>query len=151
MPSTPARTCACAGCERRHYAHGYCQGHYRQHIDGRELRPLEPRVKRGPRRTKPYTGRTIDARGYVRLYRPDHPNRQASGWVFEHVFVMSDSLGRALLPDERVHHRNGVRDDNRPENLELWSTLPQPSGQRTRDLVDWAIEILQRYAPGVLR
>jgi hypothetical protein len=60
---------------------------------------------------------------------------------------MQEMLGRELFPDENVHHINGVRDDNRPENLELWSTS-QPSGQRIPDKVEWALEILRRYAPG---
>ena len=49
-----------------------------------------------------------------------------------------------LFPDESVRHRNGVRDDNRPENLELW-TRPQPPGIRVTDAVAWAYEILRRY------
>jgi hypothetical protein len=44
-------------------------------------------------------------------------------------------LGRALTATERVQHKNGVRDDNRIENLELWATRTQPSGQRTTDLI----------------
>lgn len=60
---------------------------------------------------------------------------------------MEEELGRYLLPDESVHHLNGVRDDNRPENLELW-VRPQPSGIRARDAVDWAREILDRYGTG---
>ncbi len=62
---------------------------------------------------------------------------------------MERLLGRYLLPDESVHHLNGVRDDNRPENLELW-VRPQPTGIRGSDAVDWAREILRRYeGPGV--
>jgi hypothetical protein len=75
---------------------------------------------------------------------PSHPEAQADGYVPEHRIIMERKLGRYLLQDETVHHINGVRHDNRPENLELWASR-QPKGQRVADLVAWAEEILVLY------
>lgn len=70
--------------------------------------------------------------------------------VAEHRLVMERNLGRALWPDENVHHINGDRADNRITNLELWSSS-QPPGQRVEDKADWAVEILRRYRPDALK
>src|SRR6266566_7746996 len=78
------------------------------------------------------------------LGAPDNPRAGKSQYIFEHIIVMETVLGRYLLPTESVHHRSGVRDDNRPENLELW-TRPQPAGIRVSDAIAWAREILALY------
>ena len=67
-----------------------------------------------------------------------------NGYKFEHVIVMESTLNRSLVAGENVHHINGIRDDNRAENLELW-IRPQPTGIRAKDAVKWAKQIIQRY------
>ncbi len=68
-------------------------------------------------------GRRKQESGYimVRLY-PDnffYPMAEANKYIFEHRLVMAEHLKRCLLPWETVHHKNGIRDDNRIEKLEL--------------------------------
>jgi hypothetical protein len=89
-------------------------------------------------------GQARHKKGYVMIRTPGHPRATTGNYVFEHILVVERLLGRHLLPDENVHHINGIRDDNRPENLELW-TKPQPTGIRGADAVAWAHEIIARY------
>ncbi len=106
---------------------GFCHQHdykfkrYGDPLAGRTFRP------RG-------TGtRYTDTNGYVVL-------RDAAGIKqLEHRMVMEQMLGRPLRSSENVHHINGIRDDNSPENLELW-VKPQPNGQRAVDLALWVVE-----------
>jgi hypothetical protein len=66
-------------------------------------------------------GRRIDARGYIQLTLRGHPMADPKGRVPEHRLVVAERIGRWLLPTERVHHANGVKTDNRPENLWLFA------------------------------
>lgn len=69
--------------------------------------------------------------GYVIIRCPDHPNARSNGYYPEHRFVMEKVLGRLLSREEVVHHINGNKLDNRPENLIL--TTHQEHGKHHWD------------------
>lgn len=97
---------------------GYCQRHWLANTNAGKRRAVGSRY--------------VVAGGYVTIKLED------GRIIPEHRAVMEAHLGRRLLPTETVHHINGVRDDNRLENLELWYS-PQPYGQRVEDLLRYAV------------
>jgi len=78
--------------------------------------------------------------GYIMLRRTNHPNAK-NGYEFEHRLVMEEHLGRYLLPNETVHHKNGIKDDNGLENLELFSGN-HSDGVRYEDMSIEQLEML---------
>lgn len=134
------RVCSTQGCNHNAVTKGLCAGHYHRLLTGGD--PTTPLTRQNI--NKPYSARTNN--GYV--MRKDRDNELAgskNGYVLEHREVMSKKLGRPVRKDELVHHINGKRDDNRPENLELFFK-GHPPGQRPEDLVAWAYEIIALYA-----
>lgn len=119
------RRCSVEGCDRPYDTNGFCHLHYQRQRKTGETGPV------GLLRAVNGTGFLTKA-GY--RYRWRDGKRMA-----EHQIIMEEMLGRSLEPGENIHHRNGVRDDNRPENLELWVKV-QPTGQRAADLVAWVVQ-----------
>lgn len=73
----------------------------------------------GPRNPNWKGGRSIASNGYVLIKRPDHPRADCRGYVYEHILVAEQLIGRPVHKGEQVHHKNHIKTDNRPENLEV--------------------------------
>lgn len=87
---------------------GYCHKHYKKFK--KYGNPLAGRPKGDGRFTK---------EGYILLYKPDWKTARKDGYVLEHRYIIEKKLGRSLKKSEIVHHKNGIRNDNRLSNLEV--------------------------------
>ena len=83
------------------------------------------------------TSRHINTYGYVILYFGSGQK------MAEHRFVVAKRMNRLLLPHETIHHKNGIRDDNRSENLEYWPSK-HGKGQRAEDMIEWHREEIRK-------
>lgn len=122
--------CSVDGCEKLAVSQGYCGMHW-ERVKTHGHPGTAGRIR------AVFGSGSVNRDGY-RIIRID------GDAVFEHRHIMSQELGRDLLPDENVHHKDGDRAHNDPDNLELWNTQ-QPPGQRVTDKVHWALALLKRY------
>lgn len=169
------KVCSIEDCEKEAHAKTWCHGHWtrwRRHGDPTKVvrrfskgltceieecdKPVKSRYMcslhywRWYRHGDPHHTRTVSLKPYMRsgyemVYDPSHPNAGSGGSVGVHTVVMAEMLGRPLRKGESVHHKNSIRNDNRPDNLELW-VKSQPAGARVIDLIEHATWVLT-YAP----
>ena len=157
------RKCSHPSCERMqvktHRSSSiWCYPHRHRHERGLDMdAPVRPEGWKGRRarnarvNTNPggWGEWKVNGAGYLHRHRKNLVTGKVEGQL-QHRHFVEESIGRPLLPKESVHHKNGVRNDNRLENLELWSGS-HPSGQRISDKVEWATELLKTYAPERLK
>lgn len=146
-PLEQLKKCAVETCDNLCRKNELCTFHRERERAGipLELPRNHPRYRNPQAPTEWMKAPSLDKNGYQVLIRslPTEDDERTN--VLEHRLVMEKHLGRRLMPKETVHHVNGVRNDNRLENLELWSGS-HPSGQRVADKVAWAVEMIELYS-----
>ena len=95
------------------------------------------KVHSGSRHLNWKGGRIFNGFGYVLIYSPAHPNKNNSGYVLEHRLVVERFIGRYLKKGEDIHHVNGIKTDNRIENLKIMSPSAHSKLERRKKRKSW--------------
>lgn len=122
-------TCTVDGCQKPHLSKGHCNAHYIRFKKTGSVDAAIPvsKSRYGNRNSNWNGGVMHDGHGRTLLYRPEHPDANAAGYVYQYRLVMEQTLGRRLLKSEIVHHDNENPSSDDPGNLEV---MDQPAHAR---------------------
>lgn len=122
-PNTGRLNKYCLDCGKKlsRLGHKICKKCEGKHISVKQIGANNPNWNGG----RIYMGK------YILVRFPEHPASSTHrGYILEHRLVIEKHLGRYLNPDEVVHHINGIKDDNRIENLKLLSVAEHSYGHK---------------------
>lgn len=125
----------CLDCGKNiHYESTRCRScatktpEYRKKLSEQKKGKLNPNYGKRNEQMGRWKGGRIIRRGYIFIKKDEHPNANYAGYVQEHRLIMEKEIGRYLTKKELVHHINGLKDDNRIENLKIVSISEHMSG-----------------------
>lgn len=128
QPRTPSGLlCKIEHCGRPEIHRGFCSAHTLQYNNGWIDEVGTPNWAKFERKKSKYKYARVSV-GYRKVVVPGHPRSDGGGFVGEHRIVLEKILGRYLEPWEVVHHKDGNRLNNQPNNLRLHTLQSHPPG-----------------------